>query len=68
MFALVVERDPERALALARGDVARQREPLDLLVFAAGGARERPARGDRGSAPPQGRRSACTIGASMRLL
>ncbi|HEV7574782.1 MAG TPA: hypothetical protein VGO85_01955 [Caldimonas sp.] len=34
MFALVVDRDPERALALARGDVARQREPLDLLVFA----------------------------------
>jgi predicted Zn-dependent protease len=34
MFALVVERAPERALALARGDVARQREPLDLLVFA----------------------------------
>jgi len=34
MFALVVERDPERALELARGDVARQREPLDLLVFA----------------------------------
>jgi tetratricopeptide (TPR) repeat protein len=34
MFALVVERSPERALALARGDVARQREPLDLLVFA----------------------------------
>ena len=34
MFALVVERDPERALELVRGDVARQREPLDLLVFA----------------------------------
>jgi hypothetical protein len=34
MFALVVEHEPERALALARGDVARQREPLDLLVFA----------------------------------
>ncbi|MDQ6638693.1 MAG: hypothetical protein M3Z15_03390 [Pseudomonadota bacterium] len=34
MFALAVERDAERALALARGDVARQREPLDLLVFA----------------------------------
>jgi tetratricopeptide (TPR) repeat protein len=34
MFALVVERAPERALELARGDVARQREPLDLLVFA----------------------------------
>jgi uncharacterized protein (TIGR02996 family) len=34
MFALWVERDPERALALARGDVALQREPLDLLVYA----------------------------------
>jgi len=34
MFALVVEHDSERALGLARGDVARQREPLDLLVFA----------------------------------
>jgi len=34
MFALVVERSPDRALELARGDVARQREPLDLLVFA----------------------------------
>ncbi|MEO8836674.1 MAG: hypothetical protein ABI364_08030 [Caldimonas sp.] len=34
MFALVVEHAPERALELARGDVARQREPLDLLVLA----------------------------------
>jgi len=34
MFALVVDRDAERALSLARGDVARQREPLDVLVFA----------------------------------
>jgi hypothetical protein len=34
MFALAIERDAERALVLARGDVARQREPLDLLVFA----------------------------------
>jgi hypothetical protein len=34
MFALVVEHAPERAVELARGDVARQREPLDLLVFA----------------------------------
>ena len=34
MFALVVEHDSDRALGLARGDVARQREPLDLLVFA----------------------------------
>jgi len=34
MFALAIDRDAERALALARGDVARQREPLDLLVLA----------------------------------
>ncbi len=34
MFALVVEHASERALELARGDVANQREPLDLLVFA----------------------------------
>ena len=43
MFALAVEHDAERALALARGDVARQREPLDLLVLRRGGAGERPA-------------------------
>ncbi|MEP6739770.1 MAG: hypothetical protein ABJA61_05295 [Caldimonas sp.] len=34
MFALHVDRAPERALELARGDVAKQREPLDILVFA----------------------------------
>ncbi|MEO7056329.1 MAG: hypothetical protein ABI143_05960 [Caldimonas sp.] len=34
MFALVVERAPDKALALARGDLTQQREPLDLLVFA----------------------------------
>ena len=34
MFALAIDRDAGRALELARGDVARQREPLDLLVFA----------------------------------
>jgi hypothetical protein len=34
LFALFVERAPERALELARGNVARQREPLDLLVLA----------------------------------
>lgn len=34
MFALQVEADPARALALARGNVAHQREPLDLLVLA----------------------------------
>ena len=34
MFALAVEHDAKRALALARGNVAQQREPLDLLVLA----------------------------------
>ena len=34
MFALFVEGQPERALELARGNVAQQREPLDLLVLA----------------------------------
>lgn len=34
MFALFVERAAEPALLLARGNVARQREPLDLLVLA----------------------------------
>ena len=34
MFALFVEHEPERALELARGNVAQQREPLDLLVLA----------------------------------
>ncbi len=34
MFALAIEGDAARALALARGNVAHQREPLDLVVFA----------------------------------
>jgi len=34
MFALWVERDARRALALARENVRHQREPLDLLVLA----------------------------------
>ena len=34
MFALMVDRDPQRASALARGNVAQQREPLDVLVLA----------------------------------
>ena len=54
MFALVVERDPERALALARGDVAQPARAARPARLRAGGARERPARGDRGSASPQG--------------
>lgn len=34
MFALFVERAAEPALSLARGNVTRQREPLDLLILA----------------------------------
>ncbi len=34
MFALFVDARPEQALELARGNVAQQREPLDLLVLA----------------------------------
>lgn len=34
MFALAIDHDAARALELARGNVVRQREPLDLLVLA----------------------------------
>lgn len=34
MFALAIDGDAERALTLARGNVTRQREALDLLVLA----------------------------------
>jgi hypothetical protein len=34
MFALAIDDDATLALALSRGNVAQQREPLDLLVFA----------------------------------
>ncbi len=34
MFALRIDDDATRALELARGNVQRQREPLDLLVYA----------------------------------
>lgn len=34
MFALQIDHDADRALALARGDVDQQREALDLLVLA----------------------------------
>ena len=34
LFALWVDADPERAVALARGNVGLQREPIDLLVLA----------------------------------
>lgn len=43
MFALRVDRAPARALELARGNVAHQREPIDVLVFAQAAA----AAGDR---------------------
>ena len=33
MFALTIDRDARLSLDLARGNVARQREPLDLLVL-----------------------------------
>ena len=33
MFALAIDRDAHRALDLARSNVTRQREPLDLLVL-----------------------------------
>ena len=33
MFALAIDRDARRAFDLARGNAARQREPLDLLVL-----------------------------------
>lgn len=34
MFALWIDADPQRALQLARGNAAYQREPLDLFVLA----------------------------------
>jgi type IV pilus biogenesis protein CpaD/CtpE len=34
MFALSIDRAPQRALLLARGDVSLQREPIDLLIWA----------------------------------
>lgn len=48
MFALDVQNDPQRALALARLNVRLQREPIDLLVFAraAAAARDDAARGE----------------------
>lgn len=57
MFALVVDRDAGRAWALAQGNVAQQREPLDVLVLA------RAARASGGAAALQeARRVARDIG------
>ena len=46
MFALWVDADAQRAVVLARGNVRRQREPIDLLVLAqaAVAAQQPPAR------------------------
>ena len=48
MFALDVQNDAQRALALARINVKLQREPIDLLVFAraAAAAQDAAARGE----------------------
>ena len=48
MFALAVENDPDRALDLARGNVAQQRG-RSMSRAGAGGARERPRRRAAGS-------------------
>jgi len=45
MFALDVQQDPKRALALARLNADRQREPIDLLIYARAAA----ASGDPGA-------------------
>ena len=48
LFALDVQDDARRALALARVNVQLQREPIDLLLFAraAAAARDEAARGE----------------------
>ena len=61
MFALWIETDPQRALALARDNAAHQREPLDLLMF----ARAAQASGDT-AAVQEARRLASEIGLDDR--
>ena len=58
MFALWVERDPRRALALARSNLGRQREPLDLLLLAAAA---------RAAGDPAARREAAQIAKEIGL-
>ena len=57
MFALWVDGAAERALELARGNVALQREPLDLLVFAQAARRS-----GQGSARDEVRRVVAAVG------
>ena len=59
MFALEVEHDPARALELARGNVAQQREPLDLLVYA---------RAARASGQAAARQDAARVAAQVGLV
>jgi hypothetical protein len=63
MFALFIEQAPARALALARGNVERQREPLDLLLLAEAAR----ATGDAG-ALDQARRLKATVGLHDRRI
>ena len=57
MFALWIDGAADRALGLARGNVAQQREPLDLLVFAQAARRS-----GQASAREEVRRTVDTIG------
>ena len=57
MFALWVDGAADRALELARGNVALQREPLDLLVFAQAARRS-----GQGSARDEVRRVVAAVG------
>jgi tetratricopeptide (TPR) repeat protein len=63
MFALYVDRDAARALALARGDVGQQREALDVLVLAEAAR----ANGDR-SVIDEARRLKASLGLHDRRL
>jgi len=63
MFALFIEAAPTRALALARGNVERQREPLDLLLLAEAAR----ASGDAG-AIDEARRLKATVGLHDRRI
>jgi len=57
MFALWIDGAADRALELARGNVAQQREPLDLLVFAQAARRS-----GQAGAREEARRTVDTIG------
>ena len=58
MFALVVDQKPQRALELARTNVALQREPIDLLLLA---------QAERAAVAPPGTRDAARLRDEMGL-